>query len=401
MLHNKVITVGVTGGIAVYKAVEVVRGLVKLGADVHVIMTENAREFVTPLTFQTLSQNKVVIDMFERPTTWEVEHIKLAQESDCFLIVPATANIIGKMANGLADDMLSTTLLATKAKIVVAPAMNTAMYENKMVQKNMETIKEVLGVEFVYPQSGLLACGDVGNGKLAEIDKIVDKVVNVLYEKKDMVGKKVLVTAGATREALDPVRFWTNHSTGKMGYEIAKAARNRGAEVVLVTGKTDIPKPFDIEVIEVSSAVDMYNAVLERYSEMDYVVKAAAVADYRPKNTFTEKFKKTDGDFTVEMMRNPDIAYELGKLKTNQILVGFAAETENIEANALKKLEKKNLDFIVANNVKAEDAGFGADTNIITIYGKDGSCIKLDKDSKENLSYKIWDAVLDCDNHNF
>lgn len=394
MLEGKVITVGVTGGIAVYKAVEVVRQLVKLGANVHVIMTDHAQEFVKPLTFQTLAQNKVVVDMFERPVTWEVEHIKLAQDSDCFLLVPATANIIGKMANGIGDDMLSTTLMATTAPVVIAPAMNTAMYQNKMVQRNMKLLKEELGARFVSPQSGLLACGDVGQGKLAEVEDIVEAVCDVFYAPQDMVGKKVLVTAGATREALDPVRFWTNHSTGKMGYEIARAAQKRGAEVVLVSGKTALKPPMGVTLLSVESAVDMYEAVLARFEAMDYVVKAAAVADYRPKEVMTEKLKKAEGNLMVEMVRNPDIAYELGQRKTHQVLIGFAAETENVEANALKKLEKKNLDFIVANNVKAEDAGFGTDTNVITIYGKSGSVQAFDKASKAELSHKIWDCVM-------
>lgn len=394
MLEGKVITVGVTGGIAVYKAVEVVRQLVKLGANVHVIMTDHAQEFVKPLTFQTLAQNKVVVDMFERPVTWEVEHIKLAQDSDCFLLVPATANIIGKMANGIGDDMLSTTLMATTAPVVIAPAMNTAMYQNKMVQRNMKLLKEELGARFVSPQSGLLACGDVGQGKLAEVEDIVEAVCDVFYAPQDMVGKKVLVTAGATREALDPVRFWTNHSTGKMGYEIARAAQKRGAEVVLVSGKTALKPPMGVTLLSVESAVDMYEAALARFEDMDYVVKAAAVADYRPKEVMTEKLKKAEGNLMVEMVRNPDIAYELGQRKTHQVLIGFAAETENVEANALKKLEKKNLDFIVANNVKAEDAGFGTDTNVITIYGKSGSVQAFDKASKAELSHKIWDCVM-------
>lgn len=394
MLEGKVITVGVTGGIAVYKAVEVVRQLVKLGANVHVIMTDHAQEFVKPLTFQTLAQNKVVVDMFERPVTWEVEHIKLAQDSDCFLVVPATANIIGKMANGIGDDMLSTTLMATTAPLVIAPAMNTAMYQNKMVQRNMKLLKEELGARFVSPQSGLLACGDVGQGKLAEVEDIVEAVCDVFYAPQDMVGKKVLVTAGATREALDPVRFWTNHSTGKMGYEIARAAQKRGAEVVLVSGKTALKPPMGVTLVSVESAVDMYEAVLARFEAMDYVVKAAAVADYRPKEVMTEKLKKAEGNLMVEMVRNPDIAYELGQRKDQQVLIGFAAETENVEANALKKLEKKNLDFIVANNVKAEDAGFGTDTNVITIYGKSGSVQAFDKASKAELSHKIWDCVM-------
>lgn len=394
MLEGKVITVGVTGGIAVYKAVEVVRQLVKLGANVHVIMTDHAQEFVKPLTFQTLAQNKVVVDMFERPVTWEVEHIKLAQDSDCFLVVPATANIIGKMANGIGDDMLSTTLMATTAPLVIAPAMNTAMYQNKMVQRNMKLLKEELGARFVSPQSGLLACGDVGQGKLAEVEDIVEAVCDVFYAPQDMVGKKVLVTAGATREALDPVRFWTNHSTGKMGYEIARAAQKRGAEVVLVSGKTALKPPMGVTLVSVESAVDMYEAVLARFEAMDYVVKAAAVADYRPKEVMTEKLKKAEGNLMVEMVRNPDIAYELGQRKDQQVLIGFAAETENVEANALKKLEKKNLDFIVANNVKAEDAGFGTDTNVITIYGKSGSVQAFEKASKAELSHKIWDCVM-------
>lgn len=394
MLEGKVITVGVTGGIAVYKAVEVVRQLVKLGANVHVIMTDHAQEFVKPLTFQTLAQNKVVVDMFERPVTWEVEHIKLAQDSDCFLVVPATANIIGKMANGIGDDMLSTTLMATTAPLVIAPAMNTAMYQNKMVQRNMKLLKEELGARFVSPQSGLLACGDVGQGKLAEVEDIVEAVCDVFYAPQDMVGKKVLVTAGATREALDPVRFWTNHSTGKMGYEIARAAQKRGAEVVLVSGKTALKPPMGVTLVSVESAVDMYEAVLARFEAMDYVVKAAAVADYRPKEVMTEKLKKAEGNLMVEMVRNPDIAYELGQRKDQQVLIGFAAETEHVEANALKKLEKKNLDFIVANNVKAEDAGFGTDTNVITIYGKSGSVQAFDKASKAELSHKIWDCVM-------
>ena len=379
MLKDKTVVIGVSGGIAVYKTLDVVSRLRKLGVNVNVIMTKSATEFVTPLSFQSLSQNYVVCDMFEDPKTWDVEHISLAKRADVFLIAPATANVIGKIANGIADDMLTTTVMATKAKVLIAPAMNTNMYENPILQRNINTLKE-LGYNFVEPESGRLACGDTGKGKLASPETIVDEVVKLLSKDQDLKGKSIIVTAGPTVESIDPMRYITNRSTGKMGYSIAKEAIERGADVTLITGPTNLTPPQNLKkLVKIESAKDMYEAVLENLDENDVVIKSAAVADYKPKNYSNKKIKKSDDDLVIELDRNKDIAQEIGKIKNNKILVGFAAETNDLIENASLKIKKKNLDFIVANDLTKEGAGFGVDTNIVKIIDKEGNITEYPK----------------------
>ena len=394
MLKGKTVVIGVSGGIAVYKACDVVSRLKKLNANVHVIMTKSATEFVTPLTFQSLSQNYVVSDMFEEPKTWDVEHISLAKKADVFLIAPATANVIGKVANGIADDMLTTTVMATTGKVLIAPAMNTNMYRNPILQRNISILKE-LGYNFVDPDSGRLACGDIGEGKLASPEKIVDAVVDLFNEdKKDLLGKKIMITAGPTVESIDPVRYLTNRSTGKMGYAIAKMAANRGADVTLVSGPTNIEPPSNIKkLIKVQSAKDMYDAIIDNFDENQVIIKIAAVADYKPKNYSDKKIKKSNDDLIIELDRNKDIAYELGKIKKNKILVGFAAETNDLIENAKGKISKKNLDFIVANDLTESGAGFGTDTNIVKIIDKDGNIAKYPQMKKDEVADVILDKV--------
>ena len=394
MLKGKTVVIGVSGGIAVYKACDVVSRLKKLNANVHVIMTKSATEFVTPLTFQSLSQNYVVSDMFEEPKTWDVEHISLAKKADVFLIAPATANVIGKVANGIADDMLTTTVMATTGKVLIAPAMNTNMYRNPILQRNISILKE-LGYNFVDPDSGRLACGDIGEGKLASPEKIVDAVVDLFNEdKKDLLGKKIMITAGPTVESIDPVRYLTNRSTGKMGYAIAKMAANRGADVTLVSGPTNIEPPSNIKkLIKVQSAKDMYDAIIDNFDENQVIIKSAAVADYKPKNYSDKKIKKSNDDLRIELDRNKDIAYELGKIKKNKILVGFAAETNDLIENAKGKISKKNLDFIVANDLTESGAGFGTDTNIVKIIDKDGNIAKYPQMKKDEVADVILDKV--------
>ena len=394
MLKGKTVVIGVSGGIAVYKACDVVSRLKKLNANVHVIMTKSATEFVTPLTFQSLSQNYVVSDMFEEPKTWDVEHISLAKKADVFLIAPATANVIGKVANGIADDMLTTTVMATTGKVLIAPAMNTNMYRNPILQRNISILKE-LGYNFVDPDSGRLACGDIGEGKLASPEKIVDAVVDLFNEdKKDLLGKKIMITAGPTVESIDPVRYLTNRSTGKMGYAIAKMAANRGADVTLVSGPTNIEPPSNIKkLIKVQSAKDMYDAIIDNFDENQVIIKSAAVADYKPKNYSDKKIKKSNDDLIIELDRNKDIAYELGKIKKDKILVGFAAETNDLIENAKGKISKKNLDFIVANDLTESGAGFGTDTNIVKIIDKDGNIAKYPQMKKDEVADVILDKV--------
>ncbi|MCI6738913.1 MAG: bifunctional phosphopantothenoylcysteine decarboxylase/phosphopantothenate--cysteine ligase CoaBC [Intestinibacter sp.] len=393
MLKGKTVVIGVSGGIAVYKVCDVVSRLKKLNADVHVIMTKSACEFVGPLTFQTLSQNYVVSDMFEDPKTWEVEHIELAKKADLFLVAPATANVIGKIANGICDDMLTTTIAATKAKVLIAPAMNTNMYENPIVQKNISTLKEY-GYKFIEPESGRLACGDIGSGKLASPEVIVENVEALLNYEQDLVGRKIIITAGPTIESLDPVRYLTNRSSGKMGYAIAKVAAARGAEVTLVSGKTNLKPASNIKkVINITSAEDMYQAVISNLDENDVVIKSAAVADYKPKEYSDKKIKKKDGDLVIELDRNKDIAYEIGKIKKDKILVGFAAETNDLIENAKGKIAKKNMDFIVANNLKESGAGFGTDTNVVSIIEKDGNMTKYPMMTKEEVASVILDKI--------
>ena len=393
MLKDKTVVIGVSGGIAVYKTLDVVSRLRKLGVNVNVIMTKSATEFVTPLSFQSLSQNYVVCDMFEDPKTWDVEHISLAKRADVFLIAPATANVIGKIANGIADDMLTTTVMATKAKVLIAPAMNTNMYENPILQRNINTLKE-LGYNFVEPESGRLACGDTGKGKLASPETIVDEVVKLLSKGQDLKGKIIIVTAGPTVESIDPMRYITNRSTGKMGYSIAKEAIERGADVTLITGPTNLTPPQNLKkLVKIESAKDMYEAVLENLDENDVVIKSAAVADYKPKNYSNKKIKKSDDDLVIELDRNKDIAQEIGKIKNNKILVGFAAETNDLIENASLKIKKKNIDFIVANDLTKEGAGFGVDTNIVKIIDKEGNITEYPKMKKEEVANIILDKI--------
>ena len=399
MLSDKNIVIGVSGGIAVYKALDVISRLKKLGANINVIMTKAAAQFVNPLSFQSLSQNYVVTDMFAEPKTWDVEHISLAQKADLFVIAPATANIIGKMTWGIADDMLSTTVMATKAPVLIAPAMNTNMYTNPVVQRNIEMLKD-LGYNFVAPASGRLACGDYGVGKLASPEDIVEAIKSFFQEPsvKTLMDKKVLITAGPTQEPIDPVRYITNHSSGKMGYSIAKAARERGADVTLVSGPTNLEKPAGVNVIDIVTAKDMHREVLEHFKDSDVIIKAAAVADYKPKEISDNKIKKSDSDLSIELTRNPDILLELGKMKNDKILVGFAAETRDLLENAKSKIDRKNLDFIVANNITQDGAGFKGDTNIVSIIDSFGKIQKYDKMKKEEISNIILDKIYDLIN---
>ncbi|CEQ27873.1 bifunctional phosphopantothenoylcysteine decarboxylase/phosphopantothenate--cysteine ligase CoaBC [Paraclostridium sordellii] len=393
MLKDKTVVLGVSGGIAVYKACDLVSKLKKAGINVHVIMTKSATEFVAPLTFQTLSQNYVVEDMFESPKTWDVEHISLAKKADLFVLAPATANVIGKVANGIADDMLTTTVMATKAKVLVAPAMNTNMYENPIVQRNIQILKD-LNYEFVEPESGRLACGDVGSGKLASVDTIFEKIISLLDADKDLKGTSIIVTAGPTVESIDPVRYITNRSTGKMGYSIAKKAIERGADVTLISGPTNILPPQNLKkFIKTESAEDMYNAVLENIKDNQVIIKSAAVADYKPKGYSDKKIKKSDDDLSIKLDRTKDIALEIGKIKEDKILVGFAAETNDLLENAKGKIKKKNLDFIVANDLTQEGAGFGVDTNIVKVIDKDGIISEYPKMKKEEVADVILDKI--------
>lgn len=392
MYKDKCVVLGVCGGIAVYKALDVVSSLRKKGIEVRVIMTESATKFVTPLTFQSISQNMVVTDMFAEPKAWEIQHISLAQKADVMLIAPATANIIGKVANGIADDMLSTTIMATKAKVIFAPAMNTNMYENVIVQENIKKLK-ALGYEFIEPDSGRLACGDIGKGKLPKPEVIFEHVLTSLHPVKDLCGKKVLVTAGPTKANIDPVRFITNRSSGKMGYAIAKEARDRAAEVTLVTGAKGIEKPIGIEVIEIDTNSEMKEEISKRFDSCDIVIKAAAVADYKPKNYSKEKIKKGEGSLNIELTRDSDILKELGEKKDKQILVGFAAESSNLIENAKGKLERKNLDYIIANDITSQETGFGSDQNKVFVISRDGNVNELDIMSKREVASNLFDII--------
>lgn len=396
MNEKKCVCIGVSGGIAVYKALDIISALKKKDIDVRVIMTESATKFVTPLSFQSLSQNMVVTDMFAEPKAFEIQHISLAKRADVFLVAPATANIIGKVANGISDDMLSTTIMATRAKVIFAPAMNTNMYENPIVQDNIEKLKKY-GYEFIEPASGRLACGDLGKGKLADVNTIVEKVLEALNEKEftnDLIGKNVLVSAGPTHSKIDPVRFITNRSTGKMGYYIAEEAKRRGANVTLVSGPTNINPPNGINVINITTNEEMKNAILDNFEKSDIVIKSAAVADYKAKNYSNEKIKKGEGDLVLTFVRDNDILKILGEKKSNQILVGFAAESNNVLENAKRKLENKNLDYIVANDITSADTGFGSEDNKVIIISKDGEEIYLDKMSKKEVASKIFETIL-------
>ena len=393
IMNNKKVLLGVSGGIAVYKALDVISRLKKKGIEVKVIMTKSATEFVTPLSFQSLSENPVVIDMFDEPKAWEIQHISLAKWADLVVVVPATANIIGKVANGIADDMLSTTIMATKAEVIFCPAMNTNMYENKIVQKNMATLKD-LGYGFINPASGRLACGDIGRGKLENTEIIAEKIIKKLSSKsRDFEGKNVLVTAGPTIVPIDPVRYLTNKSTGKMGYEIAKEARDRGANVTLISGPTSLDIPTGVNFIKVNTNEEMLNAVLDNFNDSNIVVKSAAVADFNVKEYSKEKIKKTDSNLVIELERDKDILETLGKQKTNQIIVGFAAESSNVIENSKSKLKRKNIDYIVANDITSNDTGFASDDNKVTIISSLGDVISLDKMSKREVAKNIFDMI--------
>lgn len=393
ILKNKTILLGVTGCIAAYKSATLASLLVKAGAEVHVIMTENATNFINPITFETLTSNKCIIDTFDRDFEFDVKHVSLAQKADVIMVAPATANVIAKLAHGLADDMLTTTILASKAPKIISPAMNTGMYENPVTQDNMKTL-EKYGMEVITPASGRLACGDVGAGKMPEPEILFEHIVRACAYEKDMKGLKVLVTAGPTQEAIDPVRYITNHSSGKMGYSIAKACMLRGADVTLVTGKTSIKPPMFTNVVPITSAQDMYEAVTSRSDAMDIIIKSAAVADYRPMNVATEKVKKKDGDMAIPLERTNDILKYLGEnKKEGQFLCGFSMETENMLENSKAKLVKKNLDMIVANNLKVEGAGFQGDTNIVTLITAD-SVTELPIMTKEEVAFSLLDEIL-------
>lgn len=391
---EKNIVVGVSGGIAAYKACDVVSKLKKQGFKIDVIMTKNAQEFVSPLTFQTLSNQKVVTDMFETPSDWNVEHIELAKKADVFVIVPATANIIGKIANGIADDMLTTTIMATEAKKVIVPAMNTKMYHNPFVQENILKLKKH-GYYFIEPVSGLLACGDTGKGKMEDSTAIVEELCLIANQTKEMAGCKVTVTAGATTEDIDPVRYLTNRSTGKMGYAIAEQAILKGATVVLISGKTNLKPPRGLsKFIEVRSAEEMYQEVKREFFDTDILIKAAAVADFTPKVVAKNKIKKQDENLVIDLKRTKDIAFEMGQLKkSNQVMVGFAAETESVLEHAVQKLKKKNLDFIVSNDLTKSGAGFGTDTNIVNFLLPDGEIEKYDLMKKKEVADRILEKA--------
>ena len=397
-LTGKEIVLGVTGGIAAYKSAEIVSRLRHSGANVHVIMTRNATEFIAPLTFQTLSANQVVTDTFEVPEYWNVEHVALAKLADIFVVAPATANILAKMASGIADDMLSTTLLATKAQILVAPAMNTGMWTAPATQNNVKVLKE-RGVRMIGPESGMLACGDEGAGRMSEPETIVEEICRILSRKQDYAGKKVLITAGATRERLDPVRFITNDSSGKMGFAIAEAARDRGAEVTVIRGSVTAEIPAGIHMIRIESARELYDAMMQKAPEQDVIIQAAAVSDYRPAEQKDRKIKKESGsDLTLILTENPDIAKAVGEQKKpGQTLVGFAAETDNLLKNAKSKLGKKKLDLIVANDVTKPGAGFNVDTNIAVLITSDGST-EEPLQTKRQLAERILDKVLEIRN---
>lgn len=394
MLTGRHVVMGVTGGIAAYKACEVVSRLKKLGADVDVIMTENAAKLVAPLTFETLSARPVSVDTFARTASWDVRHISLAQKADLMLVAPATANLMAKLACGIADDMLTTTLLATKAPIVLAPAMNTGMWTAEATQQNLRTLL-ARGVRTVGPDSGRLACGDSGAGRMSEPEAIVEAVCGLLCHRRDMEGLRVLVTAGPTVERIDPVRYLTNDSSGKMGYALAEAARDRGARVTLLSGPVHIAPPQGVETVPVISTQSLYDAMLERCGEQDIIVQAAAPADYRVERPAAQKLKKRAGEpLVLTLVENPDIAKAVGERKRpGQVLVGFAAETQDLLANAKGKLAGKNLDLIVANDVTAEGAGFGTDTNLVTLITREGETA-LPLMSKREVAGRIWDAAM-------
>ncbi len=392
MLTGKTVLLGVTGGIAAYKIPNVARMLKKQHCNVHVLMTQNATNFITPTTFETLTSSKCLIDTFDRNFEFSVEHVALAKQADLVLIAPATANVIGKIANGIADDMLTTTVMACTCRVLIAPAMNHNMYHNPIVQENLEKLRRH-GYEIIDPVCGMLANGDTGDGKLPDEEVLTEYVYRELAAPRDMEGLKVLVTAGPTQEAIDPVRFITNHSTGKMGYAIARMAAWRGAAVTLVSGPTALEKPLFTEVVPVVSADDMYRAVTERAKEQDIIIKAAAVADYRPSEVAEEKMKKTGEEVSLKLERTRDILAELGEHKGETFLCGFSMETEHMLENSKKKLEKKHLDLIAANNLKDEGAGFGTDTNVLTLIWAEGE-MQLERMSKEAAANRLLSEIL-------
>ena len=392
-LAGKTVVLCVTGGIAAYKAADLTSKLRQAGAAVRVLMTESATQFISPMTFETLSGYRAVVDTFDRNFAWEVEHISLAKAADVFVIAPATANVIAKAAHGIADDMVTTTLLATKAPVVIAPAMNTGMYDNPVTQQNLQTLRE-RGFHIIDPAAGRLACGDTGRGKLPDTPTLMHGIEQALTP-QDLRGQRVLVTAGPTQEAMDPVRFLSNHSTGKMGYAVAARAAMRGADVTLVSGPTALDTPEGVQRVDIVSARDMYDAVLSRADRQDMIIKAAAVGDYRPAETASEKLKKGDGEMTVALARNPDILAELGRRKhPGQLLCGFAMETQNLLDNAADKLSRKNCDMLVANSLRDKGAGFGTDTNVATLLFADGRRETPPLMSKEDLADVILDRLL-------
>ena len=394
MLKGKTVLLGVTGSIAAYKTASLASALKKLHADVHVLMTQNAVNFINPITFETLTGNKCLVDTFDRNFEYSVEHVSLAKKADVVMIAPASANVIGKIAHGIADDMLTTTVMACRCRKIVAPAMNTNMFENPIVQDNMK-ILENYGYEVISPAVGYLACGDTGAGKMPEPELLLEYILQEIACEKDMQGLNVLVTAGPTQEAADPVRYLTNHSTGKMGYAIATVCARRGASVTLVSGPTALKKPQFVRMVEITTAKEMFEAVTERAAEQDIIVKAAAVADYRPKSVSSEKMKKKDGELTLELERTDDILAWLGGHKRpGQFLCGFAMETQDLIGNARQKLQKKNLDMIVANSLRVEGAGFGGDTNVVTMITENEE-LSLGKMSKEETASKIMDRIMD------
>ena len=391
-LHGKCVLLGVSGGIAAYKMANVASALKKLGADVEVIMTRNATQFITPLTFETLTGHKCMVDTFDRDFKFEVTHISLAKKADVILVAPATANVIAKMAHGIADDMLTTVVLAAKCPKLVSPAMNTGMLENPITQDNLKTL-EHYGFAVIPSESGLLACKDVGSGRLPKEDVLIEHILHAIAKPKDLAGLHIAVTAGPTQEPLDPVRYLTNHSTGKMGYAVARAAAMRGADVTLIHGPTALPPVKFTEDVPITTAQDMYEAVTSRFADMDILVMAAAVADYRPAAVADDKIKKKDGDLSIAVERTPDILGTIGPKKKGQFLCGFSMETRDMLANSSAKLEKKNLDMVVANNLKVAGAGFGVDTNVVTFITPDGAR-ELPLMSKDDVADAILDEIL-------
>ena len=393
MLKGKTVVLGVTGSIAAYKMANVASMLVKLHADVHVIMTENACQFITPVTFETLTGNKCMVDTFDRNFQFHVAHISIAKKADVLLVAPASANVIGKLANGIADDMLTTTAMARTRQKIVAPAMNTNMYHNPILQDNLKKL-EGYGFTVIAPEKGLLACRDIGDGKMPSEDVLVGHILREIAHEKDLAGMKVIVTAGPTQESVDPVRYITNHSTGKMGYELAKAAMLRGAEVTLVSGVTNLEPPMFVDYVQVKSAGDMFEAMKSRFLDNDIIIKAAAVADYKPKSYSDEKTKKKDGEMSIELDRTQDILKYLGEhRREGQFYCGFSMETQNMLENSRVKLDKKNIDMVVANNLKIAGSGFGTDTNVVTMISKEEE-IQLELLSKAEVAHKILDEIL-------